>query len=72
MMRGTLHLTSARDYTALRMPLQPVMDGARRVLGDRAEDLELDELLPVARGLLEERLRDFNQLRACCWRRSRG
>jgi len=30
MMRGTLHLTSARDYAALRMPLQPVMDGARR------------------------------------------
>src|SRR6266567_2839248 len=53
MMRGTLHLMSARHYAAQRACLQPVMDGARRVLGDRAEGLELDKLLPVARGLLE-------------------
>jgi Winged helix DNA-binding domain len=63
MMRGTLHLMSAGDYAALRACLQPVMDGARRALGDRAKGLELDELLPVARGLLRERPRDFNQLR---------
>jgi DNA glycosylase AlkZ-like len=71
MMRGTLHLMSARDYAAQRACLQPVMDGARRVLGDRAEGLELDKLLPVARGLLAERPRDFTELRALRWRRSR-
>jgi hypothetical protein len=64
MMRGTLHLMSARHYAAQRACLQPVMDGARRVLGDRAEGLELDKLLPVARGLLAERPRDFTELRA--------
>jgi hypothetical protein len=64
MMRGTLHLMSARDYVALRASLQPVMDGARRMLGDRAEGLDLDKLLPVARELLEEQPRDFNELRA--------
>jgi hypothetical protein len=71
MMRGTLHLMSARHYAAQRAWLQPVMDGARRVLGDRAEGLELDKLLPVARGLLAERPRDFTELRALRWRRSR-
>jgi hypothetical protein len=64
MMRGTLHLMSARDYVALRASLQPVMDGAQRMLGDRAEGLDLDKLLPVARELLEEQPRDFNELRA--------
>jgi hypothetical protein len=64
MIRGTLHLMSAGDYAALRACLQPVMDGARRILGARAEGLELDKLLPVARGLLEERPRGFNELRA--------
>jgi DNA glycosylase AlkZ-like len=64
MMRETLHLMSAGDYAALRACLQPVMDGAQRILGTRAEGLELDKLLPVARGLLEERPHSFNELRA--------
>jgi hypothetical protein len=64
MMRGTPHLMSAGDYAALRACLQPVMDDARRILGARAEGPELDRLLPVARELLEERPRGFNELRA--------
>lgn len=64
MMRATLHLMSARDYAALRMPLQPVLTQATRVLGARAEGLELERLLPVARTLLQEEPRNFNELRA--------
>jgi hypothetical protein len=64
LMRATLHLMSARDYAALRTALQPVMTEAMRVLGARADGLELDKLLPVARTLLTERPRSFAELRA--------
>ncbi len=64
LMRATLHLMSARDYSALRMTLQPVMMQAIRVLGDRAAGLELEALLPVARRLLHSEPRNFNELRS--------
>ncbi len=53
LMRATLHLISASDYQALRAPLAPVMTQALRVLGTRAEGLELERLLPVAREPVE-------------------
>ncbi|GAA2640034.1 winged helix DNA-binding domain-containing protein [Actinomadura fulvescens] len=64
MMRGTLHLVSARDYGALRASMQPMLDAGLRMLGARAEGLELDKVLPAARVLLEVRARTFNELRA--------
>ncbi len=63
LMRATLHLMSATDYAAFRTALQPVMAQAIRVLGDRAEGLDLEAVLPVARALLEERPRTFEELR---------
>jgi len=64
MMRGTLHLTSAADFAAFRGPLQPVLTrGMTAALRDRAEGLEPDAVLPVARALLEERPRSFEELR---------
>lgn len=63
LMRGTLHLASARDYAGLRMTLQPVLTQGMRALGPRAEGLELEQLLPVARALLEEQPRTFDELR---------
>lgn len=63
LMRATLHLMSARDYATYRTALQPVMSQATRVLGDRAEGLDLEKLLPVARTLLEEEPRTFNEIR---------
>lgn len=63
MMRGTLHLMSARDYLTFRLVLQPVMVQAMRVLGARASGLELEKLLPVARRLLKQQARTFNELR---------
>lgn len=62
-MSATLHLMGAGDYLALRTALQPVMAQAMRALGSRAKGLELDEVLPAARELLEEEPRDFDRLR---------
>jgi hypothetical protein len=65
MMRGTLHLATATDYAAFRAPLQPVLTrGMTGALRERAEGLEPDSVLPVARALLEERPRTFDELRA--------
>jgi len=64
MMRATLHLMSAADYAALRSTLQPVMTDAMRALGTRAKGLDLEEVVPAARTLLEDEPRDFNKLRA--------
>ena len=64
MMRATLHLVSAGDYARLRAALQPVLTQAMGVLGKRAKGLELEEVLPVARALVEEGPRTFAELRA--------
>lgn len=63
MMRATLHVMSAQDYAALRTTLQPVMADAMRALGPRAEGLNVDEMLPAARKLLEQEPRNFDELR---------
>jgi hypothetical protein len=63
LMRGTIHHLSARDYLTLRMTLQPMLTRAAGLLGDRAEGVELETVLPVAHALLAERPRTFNELR---------
>lgn len=64
MMRGTLHLAGAADYAAFRAPLQPVLSRAMTgALRERAEGLEPEAVLAVARTLLEERARTFDELR---------
>ncbi|MFC5753779.1 winged helix DNA-binding domain-containing protein [Actinomadura rugatobispora] len=64
MMRGTLHLMAAPDYLSLRSPLQPVLDAGLKVLGPRAKGLNVEQVLPVARGLLQESPRTFNEMRS--------
>lgn len=64
MMRATLHLMTAADYTAFRTTLQPMLDGALRVLGDRAKGLDLQKVVPTARSLLQEAPLTFNEVRA--------
>lgn len=61
--RGTLHLVSSRDYLAFRASLQPALDQALRVLGARAEGLDVAALLPVARELLADGPLTFGALR---------
>jgi hypothetical protein len=62
-MRATLHMVAAADYAAFRVALQPVMERAVRVLGERATGLEPELVLPAARALLLEQPRGFNELR---------
>jgi hypothetical protein len=64
-MRATLHLMSAADYAALRAALQPVLSAAMTsALRGRDAGLDLDALLPVARKLVRQQPRTFNELRA--------
>lgn len=63
MMRGTLHVVSARDYAALRAPLRPMLVQGLRMLGGRGAGLDAERLLPVARDLLAERPLTFTELR---------
>jgi len=64
MMRATLHLVSAADYAALRDTLQPVLSAAMSAaLRGRDDGLDVERLVPVARGLLEVRPRTFGELR---------
>jgi hypothetical protein len=64
MMRATLHLMTATDYTAFRTTLQPMLDGALRALGDRAQGLDLRKVVPAARSLLADEPLTFNEVRA--------
>ena len=64
LMRGTLHLMSADDYAAHRLTLQPMLARiAAGILRERADGLDVEALVPVARTLLDERPRTFNELR---------
>src|SRR5215203_4262639 len=63
-MRGTLHLMSAADYATHRMTLQPMLTRSLGLLGERAEGLDTERVLPVARDLLREQPRTFGELRA--------
>jgi hypothetical protein len=64
LMRATLHLMSARDYVAFRPALQPMLSlGMKSVLRDRANDLNLDEVLSSARMLFDSRPSTFAELR---------
>ena len=64
MMRATLHMTSAAEYAALRPVLQPMLTGAMQGILRQRGDVDVDRVLPVARRLLDERPRTFNDLRA--------
>lgn len=64
LMRSTLHLMSAADYVAVRLALQPPRSVALRVLGARAEGLDVDALLPAARAILRANPLPFRAIRS--------
>ncbi len=64
MMRGTLHVVSARDYVALRATLQPMLTRAMAaILRDRMKGLDVEKLAAEAEASLTEQPRTFTQLR---------
>lgn len=64
MMRGTLHVVSARDYLELRPVLQPLLTKAvTSVLRERARDLDIEGLLSASRGYLAGEPRTFEEIR---------
>jgi hypothetical protein len=63
LMRGTIHLVSARDCLALRPALQPVLDRAlRTTFGPRLAGVDQAELAAAGRALVEEKPRTFSDL----------
>jgi hypothetical protein len=64
MMRGTLHLVSARDYLVLRPALQPGLEQGLRVLGERMAGLDSAAVTRAARELLGGGARTFDEVRA--------
>jgi len=64
LMRGTLHLVSAKDYVAWRPVLQPMLSaGMRNVLKDRSAGLDVDGVTRTARAHLERQPLTFDELR---------
>jgi hypothetical protein len=52
LMRGTLHLVSAKDYLAFRGPVQPALSaGFRSAIGSKAPGLDMDAVVAHARGV---------------------
>ena len=65
LMRATLHTVSAPDFRAFRPAVQPVLSAAYAGVDKRRrEGVDIDAVLPVARELLEDEPRTFNELRA--------
>lgn len=73
MMRGTLHLVSARDYLRLRAPIQAALDrGLGSILRGRLDGVDAARLAEEGRAFFEESPRTFEALRAHLARRHRG
>jgi hypothetical protein len=64
LMRGTLHLMSARDYPWARLAMQPALTaGMHAILRERAADLEIDKLVKAATKVFGKKPCTFAELR---------
>jgi hypothetical protein len=67
LMRGTIHLVTARDCLALHPEMQPVLERMLMVgspYGKRLKGLDVEAVLAAARGFLAEQPRTSTELRA--------
>ena len=65
LMRGTIHLVSARDCVMLRPLTQPVLDRALKALfGKQLPGVDTGAIAAAGRALVEERPRTFSELGA--------
>ena len=72
LMRGTLHLVSAKDFLALRTTLDPVLAGAMSVLAERSEGVEPDEVVKAAHEVLADGPLRFAEIRSALSERFPG
>jgi Winged helix DNA-binding domain len=64
LLRGTIHVATARDFLALRPTVQPVLEaGMQALLRDRLAGLDLDGLILRTRSMLARRPQTFAELR---------
>jgi len=63
MLRGTLHLASARDYLRFRAALQPALDVGMGVVKKRLGGVDLERVLRAGQTLFAERARTFEDVR---------
>lgn len=63
LMRGTLHLVSARDARALRPLVRPLLDGYLKTRAADLDGVDLDAVTAHARALLEDEPRSDKELR---------
>lgn len=63
-LRGTIHVSSAKDYLAFRCVMQPLLEaGLNAILKDRLDGMDLDALTTRARAMLAKRPQTFAELR---------
>ena len=63
LMRGTIHLVTARDAWGLRPLIQPVMDRVQKSqFGKRLAGVDLDEVVAMGRAFVDEQPRTFKAL----------
>ena len=63
LMRGTIHLVTARDAWGLRPLVQPVMDRVQKgQFGKRLAGVDLDEVVAMGRAFVDEQPRTFKAL----------
>src|SRR5262245_59886204 len=64
LLRGTLHLATAKDYVALRPALEPALEsGLAAILRAKGVELDLDRLVRHARGILAGGPLTFEEIR---------
>ena len=63
LMRGTIHLVTARDAWALRPLVQPILDRVQRSqFGRRLDGVDLEEVVAMGRAFVEQEPRTFKAL----------
>ncbi|QNE19544.1 winged helix DNA-binding domain-containing protein [Kribbella qitaiheensis] len=61
--RGTLHLVTAADYLRFRSTIGPILEAGLKLLGDRAEGLDVGEVVKAARKILAKEPLTFTEVR---------
>jgi len=61
--RGTLHLVTAEDYLRFRATIGPILEAGLKLLGERAEGLDVGKVVTAAKKLLAKEPLTFTEVR---------